>query len=57
MDNIAPKDAGLIMAHAETAYMAEADYADHLLIEVGARDFVVDVSARALASFSGSSAG
>lgn len=33
------EDAGLIMAHAETAYMAEADYADHLLIELGARAF------------------
>ncbi|WP_162299969.1 thioesterase family protein [Kineobactrum sediminis] len=36
---IAFEDAGLIMAHAETAYMAEADYADHLLIELGAREF------------------
>tara|TARA_R110002110_G_scaffold205066_7_gene417312 strand:- start:470782 stop:471219 length:438 start_codon:yes stop_codon:yes gene_type:complete len=32
------EDAGLIMAHAETQYLAEADYGDHLKIEVAVTD-------------------
>ncbi|MEZ5554038.1 acyl-CoA thioesterase [Haliea sp.] len=35
---IAFEDAGLIMAHAETAYLAEADYGDRLRVELGARE-------------------
>ncbi|MDP4651914.1 MAG: thioesterase family protein [Haliea sp.] len=35
---IAFEDAGLIMAHAETAYLAEADYGDRLCVELGARN-------------------
>lgn len=36
---IAFEDAGLIMAHAETAYLSEADYADRLHIELGLGEF------------------
>tara|TARA_R110001599_G_scaffold8651_2_gene41917 strand:+ start:15201 stop:15656 length:456 start_codon:yes stop_codon:yes gene_type:complete len=35
---IAFEEAGLIMAHAETAYLAEADYGDRLRVELGARE-------------------
>lgn len=36
---VAFEEAGLIMAHAETAYLAEAEYGEQLVIELGARDF------------------
>lgn len=38
-DAIAFEDAGLIMAHAETAYLSEADYGDRLCIDLGVGEF------------------
>jgi acyl-CoA thioesterase FadM len=37
-DAIVFEEAGLIMAHAETAYLAEADYGDRLKVELGVRE-------------------
>jgi len=36
---VAFEEAGLIMAHAETAYLAEARYGDRLIVELGVREF------------------